>query len=1780
MAWWDSQHRALSPSSPRSRPRLTMGDAFPRLEPTHVDKHIEMERERALLSPVFEEYLGPPTTPALVVHVDIRFTDPIIRSRYCRSYSSSPGLDATNRICRGLVRRIERCSEEFITRKDSGALEVFKGDTYERKPQRFEMTFRVMRRGKGEWAERTYRSYQKQPLTVALTKEVTLAVHRMIGLFLRRHDENFQWLDCPVPDGEWEGSETIAPSLGAPLSLLCIPASRFIEPTQAFEFVPGYSIDLGFRSRDSQRKNPMVERRIKVNSAQTTPLTLFMSEDMLWKALQFANQGLDSKKREFDDHLPEHSVLDGPHSEDDTLEIDLRVSNNLGPVYSHMHRNVKSTLALFRDPEAKDCDNFLCDIERYLTHIRDETDAMLNAMNDLEVRVVELKGVGWTLREPAKFTLGSSSSYGRRTIQAALDRMQTGIGDVIRGHNIAIHVTAHKRGHIVLDKAIVAHEKRGKSKETFASPKDAQVAFVTRLKARIQMDIDKVVEDSCSIHDILEDEEDYFARPMTPAQPVTPAQPEQPVFEGPAPILSPSSTRSSPAKQTRPGSSSMHVSPRPRTQRVFSLSRRSTESVRSIDYLRAARDPLLNDSTAASEQVPEPRAVELSLGDGPEQLLAAAEVRPARSFSLVSRRPSSAMRVSNASTLVEEQAVCDGESDGQNHNKTGDAQLRFVEGRGLGVMTSTEEEASPGAALPGTLPGAATPTASLASNPADQQLEVPSGNDESRDAPPSARENKQGKMDTPEAFVDAREYVASPVSEGIAKSECFDALAGVRSPRDDDEFSTAPSTPELSTGGSSPRHSVLITPVYLRTGSRAKDPVPPGFYPESDPEDATTDVQGESTPGPDSKEDHGRPATDECTIGQPNSLPQPVAGVSAAVEGPENTPGDANNQHTTENCDPAARVVSLDETPDTKSTSTPRPCTTPLPIPGSSTNSSAASGSQVYTTNLGAELAAGSDSLFHAPDFPTPQVRGPDSSAEPVCNPVLHSSKSGLVLNPVNKLEFALEPEPHISEAPGSDLGAGRGSEATPVEDSVNSHAPDDVAEALTGDGPEESCGAEPEAVPSGAGVVVAEVMIHGTEDASEVGSCPLGSDNTADGTGLVTDDHEKEQLTIEETTSQDVGPVEETVEVHGSDDINAHSSETPELLSEEDRGPSSGPETAHIEPEDAISDKVSDSVSADHAANETAANDNADVSDPGAVPEHAEHRGADPEPPVASQVPVPTATGAEQDGDSQPEDAAAVSDGPEFLVESPGLDDAGAVSQDIVPGAQTDPLDEALLNEVETKEQPGAVPTEAETESPGSDDGKGEEESLAVPIVTDVAESESSEQDSREGSLTVPTGPDGTDTENLERDIGDEGKEVAAAAPIVTDAAGTENLERNTNDATEDSITVPTVSDTTDTENPERNLGEEQPVEADDLSQGSMEDSAGEETKSPEARIVDEELAQELDQTDAIGGEEAYESDKEAEPHAVAGVRNDNDAANKIFGPEASIDETGEPAGNESDKLQIKQDVCPNQGTLEPQPHGKHAAPAISVDGLTTPEPDTSTPSTKTTKPDASSGIVVFPIEPPAGEPTQPPPPQPEKAKPHLAPIPDLSKLPKRFSAATRTSLCSDTASFTGRDSVDSIRPSTDEHRRCPDVPLISEQPHTSSSRPQTAGYLGFGDRRESRFVEVGLRGALGDVKARRMSLPLQSMLDKETMDGGLAAAAAAAVGRPSVSPSEKEAGGGGGGGKGSGGSRLGKRRAKVAATTGELDNGYSDTSVLPRMMMMLAGAVAIGKIIRRAAE
>ncbi|KAJ0107931.1 hypothetical protein J7T55_007143 [Diaporthe amygdali] len=481
-----------------------------------------------LLSPIEEESGFAIDNAPLQVKVTVKFLDPVVKSlHYSRTFSSSADFQPTDRICRGLLQRIDHCSKELITRHDPEAL-----NARLRQAPRFEINFQLRRDGyPGTWAERTFQSYQKQTITNTLAKDITGSTHSIVCVFLRHHDKHFKWTNDPSQDYFHDRPTTFKPSLSGAPDLSCVPRSRFIESTQTWEFVPGYTLELVFKSRNPSRRQAQITRNLKVNSNQTAPLNLGQGETLLWQAYRTLEDMLDSKRTAFE---IEHANCDGfegvpdcdcQHYDEDALEVQLSIVNNLGPYYEHLHRNIQSRIQLFRHVCGNDCDEFVREVQASFDQLRDKVDEKLDSLNDFDFRIAELVGHGWRIKNAARFTLDSKQSHTRRTIEALLDRIRTGVGDVLRGHDVAIRMIAHKRGHLILDKALIARRHRSMPGPfASATPEDEQALFVAHLKARIQADIDLVCKDTCSLEDVPDGPSpEHSERPHnSPSRPFTP----------------------------------------------------------------------------------------------------------------------------------------------------------------------------------------------------------------------------------------------------------------------------------------------------------------------------------------------------------------------------------------------------------------------------------------------------------------------------------------------------------------------------------------------------------------------------------------------------------------------------------------------------------------------------------------------------------------------------------------------------------------------------------------------------------------------------------------------------------------------------------------------------------------------------------------------------------------------------------------------------------------------------------------------------------------------------------------------------------------------------------------------------------------------------------------------------------------------------------------------------------------------------------------------------------
>lgn len=449
-------------------------------------------REESVARQPPEPYTGTRRRFALVdrpmaVRVSVRFSDPV-NVEFARSYETSRDFRPTPDICSALLRRLEHCSEELITRKDASAL-----DPGPDKPARYEISIQFSN-APSTTKERVFTSYQKKPPTMDQATDVILATDRMVGLFLIRHDKDFKWAKGPVREFVSGRPKTAKPNNGGPESLACVPRCRFFPSSQSYEFVPGYEIELHFNSTCSTRRPQKLSKTIRLSSSQCSPLTRPFGEEMLSAASKAVHTAIDSRKRA----LIGFRWLSAMN---DTLSIDLRIKNNLGPDYDDLTYSLESNQSLFNSPNGLDCIMFLDEIYRTLARVRDRVDDAIGATPELEVKVLELRGSRWVAADPLSIFLDSTISYSRRTVEAILDRVQTGVASVLHGNDNSITLSVMHRGHLVLDKTLVAHEDSAAVKRPPLAmvPEQEGNVVIAKLAHRIQGDIAMVCKDTCAL---------------------------------------------------------------------------------------------------------------------------------------------------------------------------------------------------------------------------------------------------------------------------------------------------------------------------------------------------------------------------------------------------------------------------------------------------------------------------------------------------------------------------------------------------------------------------------------------------------------------------------------------------------------------------------------------------------------------------------------------------------------------------------------------------------------------------------------------------------------------------------------------------------------------------------------------------------------------------------------------------------------------------------------------------------------------------------------------------------------------------------------------------------------------------------------------------------------------------------------------------------------------------------------------------------------------------------
>lgn len=435
-------------------------------------------QSHSMPSPTFSTRSRPAN---LSIQASIKFKAPL-DFIFEHTYETSPFFDPTEEFCQALVRRVDHGCIELITRKDSAALDDRSGE----KALRYEIDLSIHRSGTS-WASRSFRSYQKLFLEKHSALDVIEATDRIIGAFLNHHDQNFRW------QAREPSSFELDPAM------LAVPLHRFLVASQEYESVPGYDISVQFTDRCRARNEAPWEKRISIKSQQSTPLTLALAEELTWNLSRSMNEALDLRKQALDhQHAACDPIQDAGfcgHVDGNSLQVSFKVHNNLGVDVSHLNRIITTKLALFRHPEGLDCQEFTDHLERSISDLRDHADSVLGRLDDLRILVREVSCTHWSVKDPFALSVDSSVCHSRRNVQAILDRVQSGMGDVLRATNTAVSFTAVKRGHIILSKTIAP---RNIGRRGSGEPQQ-QESVLFLLQDRLKSDVSMVIRDTLSL---------------------------------------------------------------------------------------------------------------------------------------------------------------------------------------------------------------------------------------------------------------------------------------------------------------------------------------------------------------------------------------------------------------------------------------------------------------------------------------------------------------------------------------------------------------------------------------------------------------------------------------------------------------------------------------------------------------------------------------------------------------------------------------------------------------------------------------------------------------------------------------------------------------------------------------------------------------------------------------------------------------------------------------------------------------------------------------------------------------------------------------------------------------------------------------------------------------------------------------------------------------------------------------------------------------------------------
>ena len=430
----------------------------------------------------------PIVTTELRVSVVARFEAPLDKN-ITNSYEASPTFEATEEVCQALLRRIEHCSHELITRPDAQALNGLRFTDPRMKVARFHLSFRIDRRGQ-PWAERFFTSFQDVALGIDAAHEVVLEADRIVCQFLRAHDAGFEWELPAIVKEDPLKQRTASHEIGAPQAIHCVPS---------YEGTPGYSIELSVRTccRGQSR-----DWHVKVDSYQLTPLTLPMGEKLMSQISAILRQAIKHREDRFDEIHQYCTSLESTfgcqHFAEGAFDVVAKIQNNIGPDYPHLSTRFQSYRILLHQGTGT---AFVQDLEAQINTARDVSDNRINRTDDIVLAIQELRSKDWKVYHPLSVTLDASIMQCRITTERIIERVQSGLAHVLRGHGTVAALTIHKRGHLVLETTVCRGEDTDfYDLELFDSLNLKKRVLQKRIVQQLREDIAMVCKDTISLH--------------------------------------------------------------------------------------------------------------------------------------------------------------------------------------------------------------------------------------------------------------------------------------------------------------------------------------------------------------------------------------------------------------------------------------------------------------------------------------------------------------------------------------------------------------------------------------------------------------------------------------------------------------------------------------------------------------------------------------------------------------------------------------------------------------------------------------------------------------------------------------------------------------------------------------------------------------------------------------------------------------------------------------------------------------------------------------------------------------------------------------------------------------------------------------------------------------------------------------------------------------------------------------------------------------------------------